>query len=295
MSEEITLDFLKEKLNFFRQMYDEVRLVDPVKKRVLERSDECAKETDPVCHAYWQNGRVCDNCISIRAYHNRKSFIKLECTPHKIMLVTALPVYSGKQPVVLELLKDTTETMLVGSGDYERGKSLHAAVRDLNRMVIVDGLTSVYNRRFLDDRLPADISAALLGRRPLSVIFIDINNMKRINDTFGHAAGDQVIQQSAGIISAGIRQGLDWVARYGGDEFFVCLNAAGAGEADRVARRIRDGFARENFLVGQKRIRISASQGVVTMPEQGCTAEQIIRLSDRRMYGEKRRSKRERR
>lgn len=291
MSEKITLDSLGEKLDFFHQMYDAVRLVDPIEKRVLEYSGHCMEKTDKICYAYWQNGHICDNCISVRAYRKRRSFIKLECTPCKIMLVTALPIESAERPVILELLKDTTDTMLLGSGEYEKGQKFYAAVKDFNKMVIMDGLTSVYNRRFLNDRLPADISASILNKGQLSVIFLDIDNMKAINDTFGHAVGDRIIQRSAKIIQTCIRQDSDWVARYGGDEFFVCLNRTGDKEAGRIAKRIRDEFENCVFPVKDKNVTISVSQGIVTMPEQGCTADEIIKLSDRKMYEEKKRSR----
>ena len=291
MSEKITLDSLEKKLSFFHQMYDAVRLVDPVEKRILKYSSRCAEKTDRICYAYWQNGHICDNCISIRAYRKRKSFIKLECAPQKIMLVTALPIESAEKPVILELLKDTTDTMLIGSGEYEKGRKFYAAVKEFNRMVIRDGLTSIYNRRFLNDRLPADISASVLRKEQLSVIFLDINSLKSINDTFGHAAGDQIIQMSAKIIQSCIRQDSDWTARYGGDEFFVCLNHAGNQEATQIARRIQDKFENSVFSANGKNVKISVSLGIVTMPEQGCTADDLIRLSDRKMYEEKKRNR----
>ncbi|WP_444659075.1 GGDEF domain-containing protein [Caproiciproducens sp. R2] len=292
MTEKITLDKLQANLDFFHKMYDAVRLVDPVRKRVMEYRNNGTAETCEACYAYWSSGRICENCVSIRAHREQKSFMKLEHSPDAIMLVTALPIDSEERPVVLEILKNATDTMMIGTGEYNKGQVLFNAVRDINDMVIRDELTSLYNRRFLDDRLPADIVGAMVGQKPLSVIFIDIDNMKTVNDTFGHAAGDQVLKFAAGTIQKCIRNETDWAARYGGDEFVICLNNTGSEEAHRVSQRIYQDFDKAAFPIQGSDIGITVSQGVVTMPDSGLTAEEIIKLADKKMYEAKKRHKR---
>ncbi|MGX8700727.1 GGDEF domain-containing protein [Caproiciproducens sp.] len=291
MTEKITLDKLQANLDFFHKMYDAVRLVDPVQKKVMEYRNNGTAETCEECYAYWSSGRICDNCVSIRAHREQKSFMKLEYGPDVIMLVTALPIDSMERPVVLETLKNTTDTMMIGTGEYHKCQVLFNAVRDINDLVIRDELTSLYNRRFLDDRLPADIVGAMVGRKPLSVIFIDIDNMKTVNDTFGHAAGDLVLKFAAATIQKCIRNATDWAARYGGDEFVVCLSNTGSEEAHRVSQRIYRDFDQAAFPIQDSDIGIKVSQGVVTMPDSGLTAEEIIKLADKKMYEAKKRHK----
>ena len=288
MPEQITLSRLEENLRFFNRMYDAVRLVDPVRKRVLEcRGCETA-DTAEICYDYWKNGKICDNCISVRAYHDNKSYMKLEQNPEVIMLVTALPVEAAEKPVVLELLKNATDSMMVGTGEYNDGQAMRSVIHDINRMVVKDPLTSLYNRRFVDDRLPIDIIRATVGNRPLSVIFMDLDNMKAVNDTYGHAAGDHALKHVANAIQNGIRAEFDWAARYGGDEFLICLNNIGETEARRIAERIRTHIGAIGIPIQGESIRVSASFGIQTMSDMPLMAEEMIRMADEKMYEAKR-------
>ena len=284
MPEPISLNKLQQNLVFFNKMYDAVRLVDPVRKRVLEYRDCMIGKTAEICYAYWENGHICDNCISVRAHHDNKSYIKLEQNPDVIMLVTALPIENAEEPVILELLKDATDSMMVGAGDYNDGQAMRSVVTNINNMVIKDPLTSLYNRRFLDDRLPVDIVKATVARQPLSVIFLDVDNLKAINDTYGHTAGDLALRHVSDAIQKDIRADMDWAARYGGDEFFICLTSIGYDDACQIAERIRSNIAGVDIPIQDKGIKITASLGIQTMWESALTAEEIIRLADEKMY-----------
>ncbi len=294
MTEQVTLNRLQENLSFFHKMYDAVRLVDPIQKKVLEFRGNGTRETCEACYAYWENGYICENCISVRAYREQKSFMKLEHSPGAVMLVTALPVESAKPPLVLELLKNATDTMLFGSGEYHKGEEFFDAVRDMNNMAIRDELTSLYNRRFLDDRLPIDIVSAVANGTPLSVLFIDVDHMKAVNDTYGHAVGDKVLKRAADTIQTCIPNSADWAARYGGDEFVICLHNAGRDDALRVAERINSDFEKTVLSIRDCEITIMVSLGVVTMPASGLTAQELIELADKEMYGTKKRHKKKR-
>lgn len=287
MPEQITLGRLEENLRFFSKMYDAVRLVDPVQKRVLECREHETADTAEICYDYWKNGKICDNCISVRAYHDNKSYMKLEQNPDVIMLVTAIPVEAAEKPVILELLKNATDSMMVGTGDYNGGRAMRGVVQEINRMVVKDPLTSLYNRRFVDDRLPVDIIRATVGNRPLSVVFMDLDNMKAVNDTYGHAAGDRALKHVANAIQNGIRAESDWAARYGGDEFLICLNGIGEAEARRIAERIRSNIGAIGVPTQGESIRVSASFGIQTMSGTPLTAEEMIRMADEKMYGAK--------
>ncbi|MCI1959637.1 MAG: GGDEF domain-containing protein [Clostridia bacterium] len=291
MSEKITLDKLQKNLDFFSKMYDVVRLVDPVAKNVMEYKNNCIVKTNKICYTYWKNGCICDNCISVRAYKENKSFIKLECSPNAIMLVTALPIETSEQSVVLELFKNATDSMVIGTGDYTKNQLISNVVHNINDMVIKDPLTGLYNRRFLDDRLPINIIKATVSKSPLSVIFIDINNMKTINDTYGHEAGDKSIKLVANAIKHCIRTDTDWAARYGGDEFLVCLNNTVNEDARSISKKICCDVASKTINIQGSNVSVTISSGVITMFDSALTAEEIIRLADEKMYESKKQNK----
>lgn len=284
MPERIRLDDLKENLDFFHKMYDAVRLVDPVQKKVLEYRGCGVGKTDRLCYDYWKNGAICDNCISVRAHYDDKSYIKLEHNKDAVMLVTAIPIEKAGEAVVLELLRNATDTMMVGTGDYNNGQAIRDVVNNINSMVVKDHLTSAYNRRFVDERLPVDLVHATLARQPLSVIFADIDNMKRINDTYGHVVGDLALKHAADAMQGRLRTEADWVARYGGDEFLICLNNAHPDETRRVAERIRSDIADIRLPVRDGSISLTVSLGVQTTSDQKHTAQELIHMADEKMY-----------
>ena len=288
MQDEITLDKLEENLEFFNKMYDLVRIVDPINKKVLEWKGILMEDTNEICYGYWENGKICDNCVSVRAHNSNKSFIKLEQNLSSTMLVTAIPIENSNPPVVLELLKNATDSMMIGSGEYSNGNMISNVVSQLNDMVSKDSLTDLYNRRYIDDRLSVDVVKSTINNSPLSVIFMDLDNLKLINDQFGHTVGDLILKEIGVVIKDHIRNESDWAARYGGDEFIICLNNTDNDVAHKVVERIQASI--EELVVtieGNISICISASMGIHTMYETRLTAEELINEADKKMYQSK--------
>ncbi len=285
MNEQITIEKLEDNLEFFNKMYDVVRIVDPINKKVLEYKGKLIIGTEEVCHGYWKDNKICDNCVSIRAHNNNKSFMKLEQNPTTTMLVTAIPIENSNPPIVLELLKNATDSMLIGSGEYNDGNMINNVISQLNDMISKDSLTDLYNRRYIDDRLSVDVVKSTINNNPLSLVFIDLDNLKLINDKFGHSTGDQVLKQFGSVIKEHIRNESDWAARYGGDEFIICLNNTDNIVANKVVERIQHSLE-ELIITIENNISIcvSASMGVHTMYETKLTAEELLNEADKKMY-----------
>lgn len=266
-------------------MYDFVRIVDPINKKVLEWKGSLIEDIKEACYGYWENGKICDNCVSVRAHNCNKSFMKLEQNLSSTMLVTAIPIENTNPPVVLELLKNATDSMLVGSGNYNEGHLISTVVSQLNDMVARDSLTSLYNRRYIDDRLPVDIVKSTINDSPLSIIFMDLDNLKLINDQFGHTTGDLIIKEVGTVIKEHIRNESDWAARYGGDEFIICLNNTDNDVAHKVVERIQASIEELIVTINQNlSICVSASMGIYTMYKTQLTAEELINKADKKMY-----------
>ncbi len=281
MIDKITLDQLEGYLAFFYKMYDVVRLVDPVEKIVVEYRENKRAVTSQVCHEYWKEKQICDNCISIRAHFENKCFMKLEQAPETIMMVTALPIEHAQHPAVLELLKNASDTMMIGTGNYTESQLMKNVVVEINDLIMKDELTGLYNRRYVDERLPADVVKASMSDTPLSLAFLDVDDLKGVNDTYGHTAGDQVITKVASVLMGCIRSKTDWAARYGGDEFLICLNNTGYEDACHVMERICEQI---NVELGDGRIISSVSVGIYTMHGSRLTPGELIALADKRMY-----------
>ena len=156
---------------------------------------------------------------------------------------------------------------------------LRQAVLEQQRLAVTDGLTGLYNRRFLTAHMAAEDDAATAG--PVSLLVIDLDHFKRINDTHGHPAGDAVLRESADRIAATCRAS-DVVARYGGEEFVVLCPDTGAAEARELAERIRRRIAEEPVPYGGTRIPASASIGIATRPRGDAGALMIA--ADQALY-----------
>jgi diguanylate cyclase (GGDEF)-like protein len=159
---------------------------------------------------------------------------------------------------------------------------------DARKLADRDPLTGFYNHRFLHERLGEEVVRAQRARRPLSVLMLDLDDFKLVNDTFGHLFGDRVLTFTAELIRSTLRSS-DVGARYGGDEFAVILPETDADDARHTADRILEAF-RDNPFVGEQRgpVPLVASIGVATFPADGRTATELIAAADAALYAVKR-------
>jgi diguanylate cyclase (GGDEF)-like protein len=149
-------------------------------------------------------------------------------------------------------------------------------------------LTGFYNHRFLHERLGEEVVRAQRSRQPLSVLMIDLDDFKLVNDTFGHLFGDRLLVWIAERIRSTLRAS-DVPARYGGDEFAIILPDADIDNARRAAERILHTFEVEGFESdGRGPVPVSMSIGAASHPADGRTATDLIAAADRGLYRVKR-------
>ncbi|MFP6561573.1 diguanylate cyclase [Paraburkholderia sp. B3] len=157
---------------------------------------------------------------------------------------------------------------------------------ELMRLAVTDPLTGLANRRALDSRLAAEWQRAVREHEPLSVLFFDIDHFKIFNDTYGHAAGDEVLALVAGRIAAGARRTSDMAARYGGEEFAVVLPGTALESAVKIAEKIRRRIESANLAhSGSHYGRVTVSVGCTSCdPPQGGSAVKLLAAADRLLY-----------
>ena len=170
----------------------------------------------------------------------------------------------------LKLLCASTKIIINGSFDVKMNiKSLHEieellnsfnimslklneSYKRLETLSIIDKLTGLYNRRYFDEALEKEILRARRFKHDLSLMFIDIDKFKHFNDTYGHPAGDKVLQQLGKLMKEQVRSGIDTVCRYGGEEFTVLLPENSSRGAITTAERILKGFRNTKFHIPLK-------------------------------------------
>jgi diguanylate cyclase (GGDEF)-like protein len=161
-------------------------------------------------------------------------------------------------------------------------------VRQLRDAAETDLVTGVYSHRHLQDRVRQEVARASRGRSPLSVLMVDLDDFKRINDEHGHLAGDRVLRAIAGALRAAVRTS-DVVARYGGDEFVVLMPDTDEVEARAVADRAEAAVAELGHSMGDgSTVHVSCSVGLALHPRDGRSAKELLRAADAGMYRHKR-------
>jgi diguanylate cyclase (GGDEF)-like protein len=155
-----------------------------------------------------------------------------------------------------------------------------------------DPLTGFFNHRYLHERFGQEAVRARRGHRPLSLLMLDLDDFKLVNDSFGHLLGDDVLRWTADLIRRTLRAS-DVPARYGGDEFAILLPEADHDEAAATAERLREAFATSTFSRdGRLTVPIGVSIGAATFPADGRTAAELIAVADAGLYRMKRSARR---
>jgi diguanylate cyclase (GGDEF)-like protein len=175
-----------------------------------------------------------------------------------------------------------TATALAGSA--EAIMEVIEENRRLEELATTDPVTLVLNRRAFADRLRVEMDRSRRFGSSLSILMIDIDHFKRVNDTAGHLAGDNVLREVASEIGDAVRT-VDIVARYGGEEFVVILPETALEGAEVFGERLRERISGREFLAGDGKIRLTVSVGIATFPTQDVsTADELFARADSAMY-----------
>lgn len=163
--------------------------------------------------------------------------------------------------------------------------------QDAQRRSITDGLTGVWNRRYLELRAREELERSIRFSRPFSLLMIDLDNFKEVNDRFGHRSGDEVLVEVARRMTEATRE-LDTCARYGGDEFVLLLPETDDEGARIVADKLRRSIATRPIRVTDVgELAVTVSIGVAAFPEHGKTLGEVLQKADLALYGAKRSGK----
>jgi len=149
-----------------------------------------------------------------------------------------------------------------------------------HRAAITESLTGFYNAGYFHERLKEEISRAERTGRPLSLLFLDLDHLKNVNDTYGHLVGDKVLREVSQIIRGCIRK-TDIPARYGGDEVAIILPETNENQAFQVGERIRRKIADSSF---QENIHLTVSIGIATYPQDASQPQELLKVVDQAMY-----------
>lgn len=220
---------------------------------------------------------------------------KMARLPNEVRSVIAAPIIVEKQWLGLVRVNGfEPDLFTVGDLRVLESLSLMASLalenlqllHRLKEGAVRDNLTGLYTHRFFEERLNEEILSAGRFQTQFCVLLMDIDHFKRYNDTYGHAAGDEVLVRFSKLLQQCVRP-IDFVARYGGEEFTVILPQTAIETARTMAEQIRQAIMAETFqfsggAMGQERVTVSI--GISAFPEEATTASQLIRVADMRLY-----------
>lgn len=157
-------------------------------------------------------------------------------------------------------------------------------LRELSREVRIDALTGLYNYRYFSELIEQEMERSRRSGLPLSLIMVDLDHFKRVNDRWGHEAGNELLKAVAQILRAGVRR-IDAVCRYGGEEMAMLLPGARLGRAVQVAERLRGAIEACEVAWQGEALRLTASFGVAMFPSEAVTdAQTLIENADQLLY-----------
>jgi len=196
----------------------------------------------------------------------------------------------GVAHTILGITRNVSERKAAELALRETNRQLHARIEEIGRLQVAlqelavrDSLTGMYNRRYLDETLEREVSRARREGNPLSLVMLDIDHFKRVNDTYGHQVGDEALRMLANTLLADIRME-DVACRYGGEEFLVLLPNMPLETAMQRAEAWRGAIEGQSVTLGNFPITITISLGVAAYPEHGKTPDDLTRCADQALY-----------
>ncbi len=188
--------------------------------------------------------------------------------------------YDERDVELVSYIADIVWVMIDRKRSEEEIQHLQSKLRE---MAIHDSLTGLYNRHYLNETLKRELARAVREKYPVSFIMIDIDHFKRVNDAFGHKAGDAVLQNLSALLRKNSRAG-DILFRYGGEEFLAILPKVKAEAARRVAEKWRKDFLETTMLLEYGGVTPTISCGVAAFPQHGESDSDLIAVADQAMY-----------
>lgn len=281
-----SLEAIIKSFTVLGNLYDDFRIVDPIKKKVIYRKGVTDVYASQNCYDFWRKESHCENCISSRAFVEKDNCVKIEYTGSKVLLIMATKILYSNNKYILEAFKDITNIGIISDIESKSQEYILSYIQDMNNKIIRDDLTHIYNRRYINEKLPVDILSVKLSKIPCTVVMIDIDDFKIINDENGHLVGDNVLRDFSQFINHKVNAVNGWVGRYGGEEFLVSLPKMNKEDSLNFMEKIRLDIENLCFNYNKKYIKVTISCGIYEINGSE-EIDEVFTKADRRLYNAK--------
>lgn len=254
-----------------------IRLIDTRNQKLLKEK----KELQIPLFDYEKNRNLYKQCI-IRneiIYHIKRN--------HKqSFFIILIPIRSSEEKLIIELTLDMKNNLRINNLPMNT-RNIYSRQK-ICQLIITDDLSGLYNRRYINRRLPHDLAMSKQKNIPLLIIFGDIDDFKTVNDTYGHRAGDKVLKYVGNILKQEIKKPYGWAARYGGDEFLICLKNIGKKRADEIIDAVNEKIKSKIFEFNNQKFKITCTFAEHLIEHGELTIEEIFEKLDSELYAVKR-------
>ena len=278
------LNDIKERLSIFKGLYDTIILINPRNHTIIDidskTNSKKLKQTRYYRYiGFLNNKRNNKDCIIFQAYKTNKTSVKFELEYNKTFLTIATPItYDNKKYIVVLEKNISNNKVILDDPEY---KKLENSCCNLHNILNKDVLTNIYNKRAINERLSKHLSKDSI---PASIIMIDIDHFKRINDTYGHMIGDKVLVEFCNIISSCLKKDESFFGRFGGDEFMIILENVSLGTANKIANKIRKKVESHIFIYDNISLKLTCSLGGCVIDNANLEIKDFIEIADKNLY-----------
>ena len=278
------LNDIKERLSIFKGLYDTIILINPRNHTIIDidskTNSKKLKQTRYYRYiGFLNNKRNNKDCIIFQAYKTNKTSVKFELEYNKTFLTIATPItYDNKKYIVVLEKNISNNKVILDDPEY---KKLENSCCNLHNILNKDVLTNIYNKRAINERLSKHLSKDSI---PASIIMIDIDHFKRINDTYGHMIGDKVLVEFCNIISSCLKKDESFFGRFGGDEFMIILENVSLGTANKIANKIRKKVESHIFIYDNISLKLTCSLGGCVIDDANLEIKDFIEIADKNLY-----------
>ena len=269
------------------EVFDRYRFVDPKDDSEFRNIAGLVCPTEKKCYEIWGRDTPCKNCTSKRAMAENEQMIKLEFLNGQIILILSTPVSLGGRSYVLEMAKTVTDSLLFGSKVEGNNRDIETLIHDFNEIAVRDPFTKLYNKPFSEQELARNVQVLRGNGGSLIAAMLDIDSFKKVNDTYGHQCGDEVIKTIARYIAQATSWEGSWAGRIGGDEFLLVFRGGTKQQAHEACAALEKQIAEHEFEKDGKVFHTSVSIGMREFsPQEDVPA--FMNILDKEMYKAKR-------
>lgn len=266
---------VKEKLWILDNMYDVMRIIDPINKNVINISNQPNMVGSGKCYDLLNRGEMCKNCISVRVEVEKDTFIKLEYVSNGVMLIIATSISINGQRYIVEIIKNVSaqKNKILNDKFHSHVKNV---IDNLNEKVIKDESTSVYNRIYIESRLPVDLNNSIVNENNLSIIMLDIDEAENVNGKYGQEVLSVFLKNISEIISECVDEKSYWIGRYSKNKYIIVLNNIHKQEACNIANEIKSLLKDHTFQYNNEIMKLNINLGVYCSENERIDIKNIL-------------------